>query len=125
MEMVLPRNYVEIEEEEMMYLDGGWTTVTGWGAARELTNILASIGAWYASAAALLAKTATFAVAGATVIGAAGAILSALGASGSLLGVALNLGALTLGLYLLADDYGFQHKAWSIWGYGVHSVKRI
>lgn len=23
MELVLPRNYVEIEEEEMMYLDGG------------------------------------------------------------------------------------------------------
>ncbi len=24
MELVLPKNYVEIEEEEMMYLDGGW-----------------------------------------------------------------------------------------------------
>ncbi|MFR7590793.1 MAG: hypothetical protein ACLUVC_05060 [Longibaculum sp.] len=24
MTMNLPRNYVEIEEEEMMYLDGGW-----------------------------------------------------------------------------------------------------
>ena len=23
MELVLPKNYVEIEEEEMMYLDGG------------------------------------------------------------------------------------------------------
>lgn len=23
MEMVLPRNYVEIDQEEMMYLDGG------------------------------------------------------------------------------------------------------
>lgn len=25
MELVLPRNYVEIEQEEMMYLDGGWS----------------------------------------------------------------------------------------------------
>lgn len=25
MELVLPNNYVEIEEEEMMYLDGGWS----------------------------------------------------------------------------------------------------
>lgn len=24
MELVLPKNYVEIEEEEMLYLDGGW-----------------------------------------------------------------------------------------------------
>ena len=24
MELVLPNNYVEVEEEEMMYLDGGW-----------------------------------------------------------------------------------------------------
>ena len=25
MELVLPQNYVEIEQEEMMYLDGGWS----------------------------------------------------------------------------------------------------
>lgn len=25
MELVLPKNYVEIEQEEMMYLDGGWS----------------------------------------------------------------------------------------------------
>ena len=25
MELVLPRNYVEIEQEEMEYLDGGWS----------------------------------------------------------------------------------------------------
>ncbi|SFO08633.1 hypothetical protein [Proteiniclasticum ruminis] len=125
MEMVLPRNYVEIEEEEMMYLDGGWTTVRGWLAANELNNILLSIGGWYKSAAALLVKTATYSVAGATVIGAAAAILSALGASGSLLGAALNLGALTLGIYLLAKDYGFQHRSWSIFGFGVHNVKPI
>lgn len=100
MEMVLPRNYVEIEE--MMYLDGGG----------------------YKSAAALLVKTATYSVARATVIGAA-TILSALGASGSLLGAALTLGAITLGIYLLAKDYGFQHQSWSIFALGVHNVKRI
>lgn len=27
MELVLPQNYVEIEQEEMMYLDGGSVTV--------------------------------------------------------------------------------------------------
>ncbi len=25
MELVLPQNYVEIEQEEMEYLDGGWS----------------------------------------------------------------------------------------------------
>jgi|SRR5690554_4416017 len=28
MEMVLPSNYIEVEQEEMMYLDGGWSWVT-------------------------------------------------------------------------------------------------
>jgi uncharacterized membrane protein YphA (DoxX/SURF4 family) len=122
MEMVLPRNYVEIEE--MMYLDGGWTTVRGWLVANALTNILLCIGGWYKSAAALLVKTATYTVAVPTVIGAV-AILSALGASGLLLGLVLTLGALTLGIYLLAKDYGLQHRSWSIFALGVHNVKRI
>ena len=26
MEMVLPNNYIELEQEEMMYLEGGWTS---------------------------------------------------------------------------------------------------
>lgn len=29
MEMVLPRNYIEVEQEEMMYLDGGAIGVNG------------------------------------------------------------------------------------------------
>lgn len=37
MEMVLPRNYVEIDQEEMMYLDGGVT-------ARVRTAVYGAIG---------------------------------------------------------------------------------
>lgn len=40
MELVMPNNYVVLEEEEMMYLDGGWSaSVLGnnlWGAAKNL-----------------------------------------------------------------------------------------
>ncbi len=44
MELVLPNNYVEIEEEEMMYLDGGWSTTmlikNLSGAGKALSNRL-------------------------------------------------------------------------------------
>ena len=53
MELVLPRNYVEIEQEEMMYLDGGWSVTVnrrtinqalswagkGWGAIKMLNKM--------------------------------------------------------------------------------------
>lgn len=38
MELVLPNNYVELEQEEMMYLDGGWS---GYTVARNLWNLAA------------------------------------------------------------------------------------
>lgn len=48
MELVLPNNYVEIEEEEMMYLDGGWN---GWWnsvttIAFTVDAVLACFGIW-------------------------------------------------------------------------------
>lgn len=70
MELVLPRNYVEIEQEEMMYLDGGWSTkqvlknLTGLaavagmaGVAKHIKTVIKNkpgIGFW-----ALVAKTGT------------------------------------------------------------------
>ena len=41
MEMVLPNNYVALEQEEMMYLDGGWT----WSTFRNNMIGLAAFGA--------------------------------------------------------------------------------
>ena len=38
MELVLPNNYVALEEEEMMYLDGGWSKYTA------ISNIKALLG---------------------------------------------------------------------------------
>lgn len=36
MELVLPRNYVEIEQEEMMYLDGGGVGYHWWNKAQNV-----------------------------------------------------------------------------------------
>lgn len=48
MELVLPNNYVEIEEEEMMYLDGGWSTTmlikNLSGAGKALSNRFSGAG---------------------------------------------------------------------------------
>ena len=60
MEMVLPRNYVEIEQEEMMYLDGGakylgtFSGFTGWATAAALVTtggLLAATGGFVGKAA--------------------------------------------------------------------------
>jgi len=42
MELVLPKNYVEIEQEEMMYLDGGASIITTAGIARTSFNVLST-----------------------------------------------------------------------------------
>ena len=53
--MNLPRNYVEIEEEEMMYLDGGWrVTINRRTINSAFCNLWSAIGdvstaAWLAS----------------------------------------------------------------------------
>ena len=49
MELVLPLNHVELDQEEMMYLDGGWSRSQNKtaGAARDLfrrTSTAASVG---------------------------------------------------------------------------------
>ena len=49
MELVLPKNYIEIEQDEMMYLDGGWTstrTETATQARNRFRNVasLAQVG---------------------------------------------------------------------------------
>ena len=49
MELVLPHNHVELEQEEMMYLDGGWSRSQNKSAsaARDLfrrTSAAASVG---------------------------------------------------------------------------------
>ena len=61
MEMTLnmPQNYVEIEQEEMMYLDGGWKTYSNWwGLSTKITKSECSKIAAGASVAALIPKLA-------------------------------------------------------------------
>lgn len=38
MELVLPKDYVELEQEEMMYLDGGWNGP--WNSVKTVTNVI-------------------------------------------------------------------------------------
>lgn len=83
----LPRNYVEIEEEEMMYIEGGgyWTHVghAEWTytiTPREFANMAAAVGVGLAVSAAI-AKYAP----DATIKAAAGAIATLGGVGAALL----------------------------------------
>lgn len=51
MQLVLPNNYVELDQEEMIYLDGGWGFGKNWWNSTEsVTNVinygLVLIGIW-------------------------------------------------------------------------------
>lgn len=66
MELVLPNNYVEIEEDEMMYLDGGsWSTFNKnmRGAFNRFSNLsraLKTAGWTYGYLGKMLANAATY-----------------------------------------------------------------
>ncbi|HEL1842675.1 TPA: hypothetical protein TX081_000870 [Streptococcus suis] len=69
MELVMPNNYVVLEEEEMMYLGGGWSaSVLGnnlWGAAKKFAVVFSVVNAMakslgYVNAGALAALKGSF-----------------------------------------------------------------
>lgn len=43
MELILPKNYVEIEQEEMVYLDGGGVGYHWWNKAQNVGTSLGQI----------------------------------------------------------------------------------
>lgn len=52
--LTMPSNFVVMQEEEMMYLEGGvWNTYSGKSALIQLTNMAADIVGWAGTAAAL------------------------------------------------------------------------
>ncbi|WP_282926701.1 hypothetical protein [Helcococcus kunzii] len=76
MELVLPNNYVEIEQDEMMYLDGGWSVTVN---RRSINQALAkgilakgTLGSWavaslgFALSGVLVAVAGTLAIVYAT-----------------------------------------------------------
>lgn len=87
MEMVLPRNYVEIEQEEMMYLDGGFSIPT-WSVTGTIT---AATYAFLAAAGGAVATGGLKVVLGSMSLRntLAAGIVKAVGASGIRVGNAL------------------------------------
>lgn len=73
MTLQLPNNYVELEQEEMMYLDGGASLNTTAGAARNSLNVISTAS----TAAAVLAGAG--ALVGSFVSRVVGGILAAIG----------------------------------------------
>ena len=81
----LPRNYVAIEQEEMMYLDGGtWRSYSGTAAARRIINTFVGAGfnrlAATASAVSAVKNASTTGNMGAAIASAAFATRSAVNA---------------------------------------------
>lgn len=88
MEIVLPRNYVEIEQEEMMYLDGGSFSIPTWSVSGTIT---AATYAFLAAAGGAVATGGLKVVLGSMSLRntLAAGIVKAVGASGIKVGNAL------------------------------------
>ena len=118
-------SYVEVDNEEMEYVDGGeYKKYTGWSAILELTNMYASVGTFGKVTASLVSAALAAAL---TVFGVvAAAIVIGFGRGGSL---ALTACAGTFAMlateYYLADK-GFRSNSFSIFGCTVYTgVKKL
>ncbi|GEM05835.1 hypothetical protein HMI01_28230 [Halolactibacillus miurensis] len=119
--MVLPENYVTIEEE-MTYLDGGGQTYSGYSGWREVSSMLASLTRSTISAGKSAVAAGALASTG---VGGVGAILILAGAKVSFISAAINVGAAAASITFMARYNKFQSKSWSIFGFGAHLVRRV
>ena len=117
MTMNLPRNYVEIEEEEMMYLDGG-TTYRGFAAARQISNMIAASIGWALSASKL--SKYCLAAAG-SCVGLAISVICALGVSMSVVNSIWGLAMVGAAMYYYRRQGGFKSTEVSVFGYTLWS----
>jgi hypothetical protein len=120
MEMVLPRNYVEIEQEEMMYLDGGsWTNYYGINAVAKISAMSAiSVGAALSAVSAAGKAGLTLqSIAGAIVYGTLSIFFGALS-----MAQAWNVGQAII--YKIKYN-GFKTRDWGIWNLAYSDVAKI
>ncbi len=47
--LVMPSSYAVMDEDEMMYVDGGWSTYRGWNGWAKVSTMMASVGTWCVS----------------------------------------------------------------------------
>lgn len=107
MEMLLPRNYLEIDNEEMMYLDGGGVCrgMSAWG---EISNMAWKSFGLYKSAAILAAKAGAYTATGwGTVI----AVFKALGATASFISALWETTMLLSAMLYTMQSGGFRNTS--------------
>ena len=121
MELVLPNNYVELEQEEMMYLDGG-EAYRGLGAWFQISRMLGTSFGWYVSVGKLAAAAAGSAATG---IGSAYAVLAACGATGSLISALWNTAMVGAAVLYTMQDGGFSNQSTGFWVWSWEYVSRL
>ena len=105
MELTLPMNYVELEQEEMMYLDGG-ASYRGYNAWLQISHLVGTAFGWFRSAAVMAAKAGAYVATGwGTVI----SMFQALGASASVISAIWQSTMVLAASYYTMRDGGFQH----------------
>lgn len=122
MELVLPQNYAEIEQEEMMYLDGGEEIVRGWTAWRTISQMLATSFGWYVTAGKL---TLSAAKAAGTGFGLAISVLKLAGATASIISAAWNTAMVLSAIFYTKQYGGFRYGSTGFWVWSWDYVKRI
>ena len=124
--LVLPKKFVELDREEMTYVDGGGTTIyRGWDTIMEITNMIANVIGWGALAlkcGAFLLEGAAIAVSG---VGAVLAFVSAIGLSWSLAMAIINLITTIMAIGFYLNNGGFKVTNFGLFGFGINLVSGL
>ena len=123
-ELALPTSYVDVDNEEMEYVDGGaWNTYRGYSALNELTNMIAACSSWVGVTVGLVKACAASASTGVGLVIAVGAAVGAM--------ITWTFAMLNMGLAVAAANFyksynGFKVNSTCCLGYTQYwGVKKI
>ena len=114
----LPSSYVDIDREEMEYIDGGWTAYRGWSGWNKISVMLASVSSHAVTAWKLANVTIASSATGigllVSVVSALGALLfvTSAGVEGSMIAAALTYMKLDGGFR--CKDFSFFMWSWDL-----------
>lgn len=122
--LVMPGSFSMIDEEEMMYLEGGaYTTYTGWQAWNKIAAIVCKVATWCGTAY-MLANVAGACVC-ATPVGTIAAVVSALGSVFAMASAGVHATMAGLAITYTVRNGGFRASSFEFLNWSWDSVKPL
>ena len=125
--LVMPQEgtYLELDQDEMEYVDGGVVVYKGQDAWFQITGMIAGSMSWYALSIKCIAAVTGGVLTFYSGIGTLLAILGFYGYCGTFFMGTWNAVQVIAAIMYTVQDGGFKEKGWSLFGFGFNIIERL